>query len=55
MKILYLLKRDPDETLSEIMDRHRSSHEVEVHDMRSDKDYDRVVELIESSEKIISW
>ncbi|MGW8271774.1 MAG: hypothetical protein ACWGN7_00140 [Thermodesulfovibrionales bacterium] len=55
MKILYLLKQDPDATLSTIMEVHRRNHEVTVIDLRSDSDYDQIVAQIETADKIISW
>ena len=55
MKILYLLKQDPDETLEEIMEGHMKSHDVTVMDIRNDKDYKKIVELIAMSDKVISW
>lgn len=55
MKILYLLKQDPDDTLSKIMEVHRRNHEVIVIDLRSENDYDDVIARIEEADKIISW
>ncbi len=55
MKILYLLKRDRDKTLDEIMEGHANSHDVTVIDIRNDKDYEKIVELISMSDKVISW
>ncbi len=55
MKILYLLKQDPDETLKRIMDEHRKANEVTVLDLRTEGDHGRIVELIASNDKVISW
>jgi|Deesub1362B_J571_1020462.scaffolds.fasta_scaffold00080_96 hypothetical protein len=55
MKILYLLKQDPDDTAKKFMEEHKKSHEVTVVDLRENKNYDQIVELIESSDKVISW
>ena len=55
MKILYILKRDPDETLQKIMEVHRRISDVSVVDIRESSNYSRLVELIEQSDKIISW
>jgi hypothetical protein len=54
MKILYLLKQDPEPTLNEILEDHKKGNEVTVVDIRKDKDYNKIVDLIEKSEKIIS-
>ncbi len=55
MKILFLLKQDPDETLKTIMDEHKKANEVTVVDIRVNKDYEQIIELITSSDKVISW
>jgi hypothetical protein len=55
MKILYILKRDPDETLQIIMEVHKRTSEVNVVDIREGSSYSRLVEMIEQSDKIISW
>lgn len=55
MKILYLIKREPDGTAKKIMEEHKKEHTVTVVDMRTDKDYARIVDLIESHDKVISW
>ncbi len=54
MKILYILK-EPDETLNKMMEEHKKSHEVTVLDLKVDKDYDRIVDLIASNDKVIAW
>lgn len=55
MKVLYLIKQEPDETLKEIMAEHKKTSEVTVVDLRNDKDYDRIVDLIAQNDKVISW
>jgi hypothetical protein len=55
MKILYLLKRDRDKTLDEFLKAHAESHDVTVIDIRDDKDYEKIVEFIAISDKVISW
>ncbi len=55
MKVLYIFKRDPDETLQIIMEAHKRISEVDVVDIREGSNYSRLVELIEQSDKIISW
>ena len=55
MRILYLLRRDRDKTLDEIMEGHAESHDVTVIELRNDKDYKKIVELIAMSDKVISW
>jgi hypothetical protein len=55
MKVLYILKQDPDSTLSAIMEEHKKTSEVTVVDLRAEKDYGRLIDLISDSEKVISW
>ena len=55
MKILYLITQEPDETIAEIMAEHRKAHDVTVVDIREEKNYDWIVDLIAGSEKVISW
>ncbi len=55
MKILYILKQNPDETLSTIMNEHKASNEVTVVDLRENKNYDQVIDLIAENDKVISW
>jgi len=53
MKILYLIKRDPGETMAAILDAHRASARVTVVDLRTEKDYAGIVRLIEQNDKVI--
>ncbi len=55
MKILYILKQDPDETLNSIMNEHKASNDVTVIDLRENKNYDQIIDLISENDKVISW
>jgi hypothetical protein len=55
VKVLYLLGRDPDATLKEMMGEQEGQHELSVVDVREEGDFDRVVELIEKNDRVISW
>ena len=55
MRIFYLLKENEAGTLENIMDEHRSGHEVEAVDLRREKDYEKIVDLIVGSDRVISW
>lgn len=55
MKILYVVSKDLDPSEQKIVDVQSSSNEATVFDLRSDKDYDRLVDLVESTDKVISW
>ncbi len=55
MRIVFLLRQDPDETTKKIMDIQARDNEVVKIDIRAEKDYDRVVEEIVNSDRVISW
>ncbi|MGE5174548.1 MAG: hypothetical protein ACM3MD_12050 [Betaproteobacteria bacterium] len=55
MKILYLQKQDMNATGKKIMEVHKKSNDVTVVDVRQNKDYGKIVDLIFSSDKVISW
>ncbi len=55
MKILFLLRQDPDETTRRIMEVQSDNNETTTIDIRTERDYDRVVEEIVKSDKVISW
>ena len=55
MKILYILNKAPDATLKTIMDVHKKSNEVTVVNIKDNKDYGKIVDLIFSHDKVISW
>jgi hypothetical protein len=55
VKLLYLLGRDPDETLREMIGEQQKEHELSVVDVRKEGDFDRLVELIENNDRVISW
>ena len=55
MKLLYIQKKKMDEDMKEIIDELQSKLEVTTIDLNIEKDYMKIVELIDSSDKIISW
>ncbi|UCG78726.1 MAG: hypothetical protein JSV21_02500 [Nitrospirota bacterium] len=55
MKVLYLITRDPDDTLEVLMSEHGSDNEVISVDLRGLSEFGEVLDLIESSDKVISW
>ena len=55
VKILYLLTRDLNPTGAVLRQEHAKEHLVEVIDLLSDGDYDRVVDAIVSADLVISW
>ena len=55
MDILCLMRKDPDATIRGIVDVQKQEHAVTVVDLRTEKDYDRIVRLVASSASVISW
>ena len=55
MKILHLVKRDLAPTEKTILETHRKGNEVTVVDLRTDKDYGRIVDQIAAADRVISW
>ena len=55
MKILYIQKQDLDVTAKKIMDLHKKEHDVTVVNLKENKNYSQIVDLIFSSDKVISW
>jgi hypothetical protein len=55
MKVLYLLKKEPDNTLETFFNVQRRSHDITVIDIRENKNYPDIIKLIENSDRVISW
>jgi hypothetical protein len=55
MKILYIQKQDLDATAKKIMEVHKKGNDVTIVNIRENKNYGQIVDLIFSSDKIISW
>ena len=55
MKILYIMKQAPDATCKTIMEVHKKDNEVTVVNIKESKDYGKIVDMIFSSDKVISW
>lgn len=55
MKILHILKAEPEESVKKIIKEHMKENDVTVINLEKDKDYDRIVSLIEKADKIIVW
>jgi len=55
MNILYLMKRAPDETIGNILEVQKSEHTITTVNLGEERDYDRIVDLIVSSNSIICW
>ena len=55
MKILFILKEKPDETLQTIMAENEKESEVAMVNLQENQNYGSLVELIESYDKVITW
>ncbi len=54
-KVLFLLKQEPDNTAKTIIEVQKTLADVTVIDMRTDKNYDKIIDEAVSSDKIITW
>lgn len=54
-KILYILKQDPDATAQKLISEHSKTENVRVIDLRTDKDYDKIIDMVAGSDKVITW
>ena len=55
MRILYIIKEDPDQTLHTLIEENRKSHDVAVLDLRAHKGYGDVVDQIFDCDRLITW
>jgi len=56
MKVLHVLKSDPDETTSQLMAAFSEDDEVQCFELfPEDVDYDKLIKLVFMSDKVICW
>ena len=55
MKILHIVKQDVDPTSKKIIEAHKKGNDVTVVNLKENKDYGKIVDLIFSSDKVMSW
>lgn len=55
MKILYILKREPSESVRKIIEVQSSENEVKVLRLHESMDYKELVEDIFGSDRVICW
>jgi len=55
MKILHIVKQDLDATAKKVIEVHKAGNDVTVVNLRENKNYGQIVDLILSSDKVISW
>lgn len=54
MNVLYLLRQEPDDTAKMIIEAHMESNDVTVIDLAVERDYTKILSLIEASDRVIS-
>ena len=56
MKILYILReKNTDDTGKKLIEEHKKTNEVSIININENKNYDEIVDLIASNDKVISW
>ena len=56
MKILYILReKSADNTVNKLIQEHKKTNQVTVININENKNYDEIVDLITSNDKVISW
>jgi hypothetical protein len=55
VKVLWLLTRDLDGTGAALEAAHAAGNEVQVLDLRDERDFDRVVQAIAAADRVVSW
>jgi hypothetical protein len=55
MKILYIFHSEPDITLENFMNEQGDGNEIAVFDLRTSNDYALLLDMMEKSDKVISW
>ncbi|MEW6675901.1 MAG: hypothetical protein AB1348_07885 [Nitrospirota bacterium] len=56
MKVLHILKTEPDETAQKIIEEHKKGNEVTVIELyKKNIQYEDIIVLIEKSDRIIAW
>jgi hypothetical protein len=55
MKILHIVKQDLDATAKKIIEVQKKGNDVTIVDLKQNKNYGQIVDLIFSSDKVISW
>jgi hypothetical protein len=55
MNILYVLKRESNSTLKNMIEQHKKDAEVSIIDMYKNKNYDEIIAAVANSDKVITW
>ena len=54
MKMLYLITKETGDTVRKFMEENKKSNDVTVVDINENKNYDEIVDLIDSSDRVIA-
>jgi hypothetical protein len=55
VKLLFILKQEPDSTIRTIMKENSGTAEIATVELANLQDYDLIIELIEASDRVITW
>lgn len=55
MKILYLLRNQPDATGNTLIEEQKKANEITLININENKNYDEIVDAIASHDKVIAW
>lgn len=55
MKILHIQKQDLDATAKKVLEAHKKEHEVTIVNIKDNRNYDQIVDLIFANDKVVSW
>ena len=55
MKIFYLLTKDADTTVKQMMQEQKKQHDIEMTDLRKEKNFRKVIQQIVEADHVISW
>ena len=55
MKVLYIIKREIDDTARKLIDQHREHTDVSIIDLSTDKNYADIVKQAFASDKVVCW
>lgn len=55
MKILHILKTEPEDSVKKIIEEHKKGHDVDVLSLTDCKDYSMIIDSIEKADKVMVW
>ena len=55
MKVLHITKGKPEGAAKTIIDNQAGSHDITVVDLLQEKDYGKLLELVQVSDRVITW